>query len=75
MSSHTHHPPPQGNATVALYQDDAHGPWVYNEMINTVIHEPNNCNLCLQWAIYLSGYRLWRIPSIIQAEKQCNAVI
>ena len=75
MSSHTQHPPPQGDATVAPHQDDTHGPWVYNEMINAVIHEPDHCDLCSQWAIHLSGYRLRRVPSIMQAEKQRNTTI
>ena len=75
MSSHTQHPPPQGDATVAPHQDDTHGPWVYNKMINVVIHEPDHCNLCSQWAVHLSGYRLRCVPSIMQAEKHCNTAI
>ena len=44
-------------------------------MINTVIHEPNRCDHCSQWAVHLSGYRLWHVPSIMQAEKQRNTAI
>ena len=73
MSPQSSQPPPQGNPPSVPDQDDVHGPWVYNDMIQAVLHEPDACDVCSQWAVHLSGYRIRRTPSLLRAEQQRTA--